>query len=106
MALSISCDFDETAATANVARLLLDRFSTARVKEVERAHRRGETPFRAYQEQAFDAVDATMAEMAEYVKQNASLRPGFRELAERLQRIRARPQGGFGRFGLLHSGPT
>ena len=81
MALSISCDFDETAATANVAHLLLDRFSTARVKEVERAHRRGETTFREYQEHAFDAVDATMAEMAEYVKQNASLRPGFMELA-------------------------
>ena len=81
MALSISCDFDETAATANVARLLLDRFSNARVKEVESAHRRGETTFRDYQEQAFNAVDATMAEMAEYVKRNASLRPGFRELA-------------------------
>ena len=82
MALSISCDFDETAATANVARLLLDRFSTAGVKEVVRAHRRGETTFREYQEHAFDAVHATMAEMAEYVKQNASLRSGFRELAE------------------------
>ena len=52
MALSISCDFDETAATANVARLLLDRFSTVRVKEIERAHRRGETTFREYQEHA------------------------------------------------------
>ena len=81
MALSISCDFDETAATSNVAHLLLDRFSTARVKEVERAHRSGETTFREYQEHAFNAVDATMAEMAEYVKQNASLRSGFRELA-------------------------
>ena len=81
MALSISCDFDETAATANVARLLLDRFSNAKVKEVESAHRRGETTFRDYQEQAFNAVDATVAEMAEYVKRNATLRPGFRELA-------------------------
>ena len=81
MALSISCDFDETAATANVARLLLDRFSNAMVKEVESAHRRGDTTFRDYQELAFNAVDATMAEMAEYVKRNASLRPGFRELA-------------------------
>ena len=81
MALSISCDFDQTAAIENVARLLLDRFSNARVKEVESAHRRGDTTFRDYQEQAFNAVEATMVEMAEYVKQNASLRPGFRELA-------------------------
>lgn len=81
MALSLSVDFDETAATANVARLLLDRFSNARVKEVETAQRQGGTTFRAYQEYAFNAVDASIAEMAEYVKQNASLRPGFRELA-------------------------
>ncbi len=83
MALSISVDFDETAATANVARLLLDRFSNANVKEVETAHRhREETTFRDYQELAFSAVDATIADMAEYVKQNASLRPGFGELTD------------------------
>ena len=35
-----------------------------------------------YQEEAFNAVDATIAEMAEYVKQNAALRPGFRELTD------------------------
>ena len=29
VALSISCDFDQTAAIENVARLLLDRFSNA-----------------------------------------------------------------------------
>ena len=83
MALSISVDFDETAATANVARLLLDRFSNAKVKDVEAAHRDlGETTFRDYQELAFNAVDATIAEMAEYVKKNASLRPGFTELID------------------------
>ena len=83
MALSISVDFDDTAATANVARLLLDRFTNARVKEVEVAHRhREETTFRDYQELAFNAVGATIAEMAEYVKQNAALRPGFRELTD------------------------
>ncbi len=83
MALSLSVDFDETAATANVARLLLDRFTNAGVMEVERAHRDGDkTTFREYQEQAFNAVDASVAEMAEYVKQNASLRPGFRELVD------------------------
>ena len=83
MALSISCDFDETAATANVARMLLDRFSNAKVREVETAHRsRGETTFREYQELAFNAVEATQAEMAEYVKQNAALRPGFEDLAD------------------------
>ena len=41
-----------------------------------------ETTFREYQELAFNAVDATIAEMAEYVKQNAALRPGFRELVD------------------------
>ncbi len=83
MALSLSVDFDETAATANVARLLLDRFTNAGVREVERAHRDGEeTTFREYQELAFNAVDASVAEMAESVKQNASLRPGFRELVD------------------------
>ena len=83
MALSLSVDFDETAATANVARLLLDRFTNARVREVEAAHRhREETTFREYQELAFNAVDATIAEMADYVKQNATLRPGFRELTD------------------------
>ena len=83
MALSLSVDFDETAATANVARLLLDRFTNARVREVETAHRhREETTFREYQEVAFNAVDATISEMADYVKQNATLRPGFRELTD------------------------
>ena len=83
MALSLSVDFDETAATANVARLLLDRFTNARVREVEAAHRhREETTFRDYQELAFNAVDASVAEMVEYVKQFASLRPGFTELTD------------------------
>ena len=83
MALSISVDFDETAATANVARLLLDRFTNAKVRQVEVAHRhREETTFRDYQEFAFNAVDTTIAEMAECVKRDASLRPGFRELTD------------------------
>ena len=82
MALSISVDFDETAATANVARLLLDRFTNAKVRQVETAHRQGGTTFRAYQELAFNAVDATIPEMAGFVNKHASLRPGFRELAD------------------------
>ncbi len=83
MALSLSVDFDETAATANVARLLLDRFISSGGEELETALRRlAETTFRDYQEQAFNAVDASVAEMAEYVKLNASLRPGFRELVD------------------------
>ena len=83
MALSISVDFDDTAAASNVARLLLDRFSNAKVREVEDVHRhREETTFREYQELAFNAVDATIAEMAECVKQNATLRPGFGELVD------------------------
>ena len=83
MALSLSVDFDDTAATSNVARLLLDRFINTGAEELETAlRRRAETTFRDYQEQAFNAVDASIAEMAEYVKQHASLRPGFRELAD------------------------
>ncbi len=82
MALSINCDFDDTAATANVAHLLLERFGGAGAKESARAYRHREITFREYQEQAFNAVDATMAEMYEYVKQHALLRPGFRELAD------------------------
>ena len=83
MALSISVDFDDTAATSNVARLLLDRFIRSGTEDLETAlRRRRETTFRMYQEEAFNAVDATIAEMAEYVKQNAALRPGFRELTD------------------------
>ena len=83
MALSLSVDFDETAATANVARLLLDRFTKSGAEELEIAlMRREETTFREYQELAFNAVDTSVAEMAEFVIENASLRSGFTELAD------------------------
>ncbi len=77
--IAIFCDFDETAAVQNVARLLLDRFAGGREKPHREAYLAGEISFKEYQERAFHETDATSHEMAAYVRENAALRPGFSE---------------------------
>ena len=57
---------------------MLDRFIRSGTEDLETAlRRRRETTFRMYQEEAFNAVDATIAEMAEYVKQKRRAQAGF-----------------------------
>lgn len=77
--MTVVCDFDDTAATQNVAHLLLERFAGGRDQQHVAAFRSGEISFREYQERAFLEVRASIPEMEGHVREFASLRPGFTE---------------------------
>jgi 2,3-diketo-5-methylthio-1-phosphopentane phosphatase len=82
------CDFDDTAADRNVATLLLDAFpkspfaeSNSRWRDLHKQYLNAEISLAEYQENAFAGLPASRERQAAYASANASLRPGFRELA-------------------------
>ncbi|MSQ07742.1 MAG: hypothetical protein EXR44_00325 [Dehalococcoidia bacterium] len=77
--LTVICDFDDTAASQNVARLLLDRFAEGRDKRHVEDFRAGRITFREYQERSFNEIHVPISEMEAHVRNNASLRTGFAE---------------------------
>lgn len=80
--VTVVCDFDDTAAAQNVARMLLDRFAEGREMKHLEDFRAGRATFREYQERGFNEVHASIAVMEAYVRENASLRPGFHEAVD------------------------
>lgn len=80
LAPAVLIDFDDTAAAQNVAEMLLNRFGDPTWQEVRRRFRAGELTLKEYQEITFTNIQAGRAAMQDYVKQNANLRPYFREL--------------------------
>ncbi len=78
----VVCDFDETAAECNVARLLLREFAGPAVQQHRAAHSAGRITFREYQERAFDTVTASVDEMQAYVLEHAGLRPGLHQAVD------------------------
>ena len=77
---AVLTDFDDTAAVQNVAELLLHQFGDPTWQEVRSQFRSGELTLKGYQEITFRSVQADRADMQDYVKQNANLRPYFKEL--------------------------
>ena len=84
----ILCDFDETAAAQNVARLLLERFQPDAApsgavpwQDVRQRYVDKEISLAEYQEIAFRQLTASVDEQRRYVREAAGLRPGFAELA-------------------------
>ncbi len=77
---AVLVDFDDTAAEQNVAQLLLDRFGDSTWKEVRDRFRSGELTLNEYQEITFRNIQADKPTMQGYVKENANLRPFFKEL--------------------------
>ncbi len=77
--LTVICDFDDTAASQNVAHILLERFAEGRDKKHVEDFRAGRATFREYQERGFNEIRAPISEMEAHVRQNAALRPGFTE---------------------------
>ena len=77
---AVLTDFDDTAAAQNVAELLLDRFGDPDWKNVRQSFRDGYMDLKEYQEITFRNIQADRATMRSYVKENASLRPYFKEL--------------------------
>ena len=77
---AVLTDFDDTAAVENVAELLLNRFADPSWQDVRRRFRDGEFTLKEYQEIAFNSIHASRSDMAEYVRDNAHLRPYFGEL--------------------------
>ena len=77
---AVLTDFDDTAAVENVAELLLNRFADPSWQDVRRRFRDGEFTLKEYQEIAFNSIRASRSDMADYVRQNAHLRPYFGEL--------------------------
>ncbi len=85
----ILCDFDETAAAQNVARLLLERFQPDAAlsgavpwQYVRQRYVDKEISLAEYQEIAFRQLTASVDEQRRYVREAAGLRPGFAELAQ------------------------
>ncbi|MBM3957162.1 MAG: HAD-IB family phosphatase [Gemmatimonadetes bacterium] len=83
---AVVCDFDDTAAAVNVARMLLARFGTSETARHERDFLAGRTSFRVYQERAFRSVEASLDEMAAHAAGHATLRPGLAESVEAARR--------------------
>jgi 2-hydroxy-3-keto-5-methylthiopentenyl-1-phosphate phosphatase len=89
----IVCDFDDTTADLNVATLLLTQFQSTR-KDHSTPHwtvfrdrfRSGQISLMQYQELSFSWLSPNTTIEAEYVKTNANLRPGFKELADYCER--------------------
>jgi len=77
---AVLTDFDDTAAAQNVAELLLNRFGDPDWKDVRQSFRDGHIDLKEYQEITFRNIQADRATMQSYVKENANLRPYFREL--------------------------
>jgi len=79
---AVLVDFDDTAAEQNVAELLLNRFGDPTWQDVRNRFRAGELTLKEYQEITFRNITADRATMQGYVKQNANLRPYFKELRD------------------------
>ena len=77
---AVLIDFDDTAAAQNVAEMLLHRFGDPTWQEVRQQFRAGELTLKEYQEVTFTNIQASRSAMQSYVKENANLRPYFREL--------------------------
>ena len=77
---AVLIDFDDTAAAQNVAEMLLNRFGDPTWQEVRQRFRAGQLSLKEYQEVTFSNIQASRAAMQGYVKENANLRPYFREL--------------------------
>jgi len=77
---AVLTDFDDTAAVQNVAELLLHQFGDSTWQEVRARFRSGALTLKGYQEITFRNIQADRAAMQDYVKQNASFRPYFKEL--------------------------
>ena len=84
---AVLVDFDDTAAEQNVAQLLLDRFGDPTWKEVRQRFRTGELTLNEYQEITFRNIQADKPTMQGYVKENANLRPFFKELWDFCQSV-------------------
>ena len=80
LAPAVLIDFDDTAAAQNVAEMLLNRFGDPTWQEVRRRFRAAELNLKEYQEITFRNIQASRTAMQDYVKENAILRPYFREL--------------------------
>ena len=77
---AVLVDFDDTAAEQNVAELLLKRFGDPTWQDVRRQFRDAQLTLNEYQEITFRNIRADRDSMQSYVKQNANLRPYFKEL--------------------------
>ena len=77
---AVLTDFDDTAATQNVAELLLNRFGDPDWTVVRQRFRDGHLNLKEYQEITFRNIQADRATMQAYVKEHANLRPYFREM--------------------------
>ena len=78
---AVICDFDDTIAVENVAELLLEHFSKDGTwRQLKRQSREKLLSFKEYQEQAFIRTKASLEAMQTVVKEQATLRPHFREL--------------------------
>ena len=84
---AILTDFDDTAAVQNVAEMLLHQFGDNSWQDVRARFRAGELSLKDYQEITFNDIQADRETMRAYVKENADLRPHFRELWEYCREI-------------------
>ena len=79
---AVLIDFDDTAATQNVAELLLHRFGDPSWTDVRERFRQGELTLKDYQEITFRQMHADKRQMQDYVREQACFRDHFADLAD------------------------
>ena len=82
MANVICLDFDDTIVMDNTARQLFERFASAQWRDAEAEYHGGRLTVEQFNAAAFATIEATKAEMQEFVRQNARVRDGFMELID------------------------
>ena len=85
MDIAVVVDFDGTVTEEEVSRQLLERFSRAEWRQLERALEEGELTVREAKSREFEAMEATDAEMRAFVTETAHLREGFPEFSAHLR---------------------
>ena len=77
---AVLCDFDDTTVVENVASLLLSRFSGDSWLQIRERYLENSLTFKEYQEEAFSKLRASKDMLKEAVREEATLRPYFKEL--------------------------
>jgi 2,3-diketo-5-methylthio-1-phosphopentane phosphatase len=87
VSVAVFVDFDDTATTRNAAHYILNKFAPDAMKKFRSMFLAGEMSFVEYQERAFNAIEAPLAEVQEAVAAGIELRLGFSDLVRAVRAV-------------------
>ncbi|MCL2679308.1 MAG: MtnX-like HAD-IB family phosphatase [Dehalococcoidia bacterium] len=83
----IQCDFDGTVTVGDVSFLILDHYTGESWRRMLDDYMAGKISVNRFNAAVFSKVKAGRHELDEFVKKNAVMRPGFKELVETARRM-------------------